>query len=129
MSWRDVYGGNFLKAADLKKPKGVTISSIEEEVLRKGEKPKLVASLEELDERWVLNTTNCELLEEITGTDDEEDWEGTVVELFNDKTVRGPNGEKGGIRCRKAAAKKMGRKAKPADEDVEDPDADLDEDD
>ena len=81
-----------------------------------------------------MNATNCELLEDITGSDNPDDWSGPVIELFNDHTVRGPNGEKGGIRVRpagKAEAKKSSPKTKEkeAEEDDEpfkdDEDADL----
>ena len=125
MSWRDTYGGNYLKAVDLPaKGKRVKLAAINEEVLRHGERPKLVAEIPKLDKRWVLNATNCELLEQITGSDEPDDWDGRTVELFNDATVRGPNGEKGGIRCRPPQSK-----AKVQQSDFEEDDSDLDEDD
>ena len=132
-SWKDTYTGGFLKAADLpREGKRVKITSIDEEVVSKGERPKLIATLKGLDQRWVLNATNCELLEDITGSENPDDWCGPEVEIFNDRTVRGPNGEKGGIRVREAgkAAKKGAAKSKKAEEEDEQPfdaDADLDE--
>jgi hypothetical protein len=121
-SWRDTYG-SYLKAVDL--PKGgkrVKIVSVDEEVLREGERPKLVARLKGLSKGWVLNATNCELLEEITGSENPDEWCNKTVELFNDRTVRGPNGEKGGIRVRKpAGAKEQPSEAAPfEDEDLDD---------
>ena len=132
MSWRDSYPGNFLKAADLpKQGRRVKIGAIDEEILNADEHPKLVAELRGVDQRWVLNVTNCETLEEILGSDEPDDWLGRTVELFNDRAVRGPNGEKGGIRVREAAdSKKDGKKARrqphPVDDD-EDLDADLED--
>ena len=120
-SWKDTYSGGFLKAADLpRNGKRTKLGDITEEVIRKGESEKLIADISGFDgKRWVLNTTNCELLEEILGSDDPDNWVGGTIELFNDRTVRGPNGEKGGIRCRAAS---KGKRSKPADED-----ADLDD--
>jgi len=122
MGWRDTYGGNFLKASDLPKPKKVKLGDISEEVIAKGERPKLIVDLPSMGKRWPLNTSNCELLEEITGSDEPDDWEGWPVVVFNDTTVRGPNGEKGGVRCRAATKKKQ-----PDPEPEVDDDDDLDE--
>ena len=46
--------------------------TVEERVLRDGDRPKLVAELKGSDQAWVLNTTNCELLEELTGSEESE---------------------------------------------------------
>ena len=128
MNWRDIYGGNYLKATDLPaKGKRVKLAAINEEVLRNVERPKLVAEIPKLDKRWVLNATNCELLEQITGSDEPDDWEGRTVELFNDATVRGPNGEKGGVRCRPPKTKAKVRPPEP--DEFDEDDSDLDEDD
>ncbi len=62
----------------------VKIESIEEEVIRKDERPKLVAKLRGIEQRWVLNATNCELLEDLLGSDEPDDWVGPPFELFND---------------------------------------------
>jgi hypothetical protein len=118
--WRSVYG-SFLKATDLpKEGQKFVISGVEEKVIGQDKKAKLVATLKGLDKGWVLNTVNCEALEEISGSDDPDDWSGQAVTLFNDRSVRGPNGEKGGIRI-KAKSKKA------ADDDDDDVDADLEE--
>jgi hypothetical protein len=130
-SWRNTYS-NFLKAADLpREGKRVRIVSIDEQVLREKEPPKLVAELKGL-KPWVLNVTNCELLEEITGSENPADWVDETVELFNDRTVRGPNGEKGGIRVRVADGKKSRQSRKEKEDEapfVDDEDLDdLDDD-
>ena len=53
-SWKDTYSGGFLKAADLpREGKRVKIQDIEEKVIRKGDPPKLVAELKNLDKPWV----------------------------------------------------------------------------
>jgi hypothetical protein len=125
-SWRNTYS-NYLKAADLpQEGKRVRIVSIQEQNLREKEPPKLVAELKGL-KPWVLNVTNCELLEEITGSENPDDWVDETVELFNDRTVRGPNGEKGGIRVR-AAGKKGSRPRKLKENEAPfDDDEDLDD--
>lgn len=51
------------------------------------------------------------------------------VELFNDRTVRGPNGEKGGIRCRESRGGKAESRRKPAEPEEDDDLDDLDDDD
>ena len=110
-SWKDTYSKGFLKAADLSEDgRRVRITAITEETFRPGERPKLIAELKGLPQRWALNATNCELLEGITGSDDPEDWCGRIVELFNDDTVTGPNGEQGGIRVRAAKIRRPKRK-------------------
>ena len=117
-NWRSTYSGNYLKAADL--PRGgkrFRIEEITEKVLREGENPKLVAQLKG-GKSWVLNATNCELLEETLATDDPDEWAGKTVTLFKDATVRGPNGEKGGVRVMPPDTD---------DDDDEDVDADLDD--
>ncbi len=128
-TWKDTYAAGFLKAADLARAgKKVKIEEITEEVIRNGERPKLVAALKGGD-RWVLNATNCELLEEILSSEDPNDWEGKTVELFNDRSVRGPNGEKGGVRVRESSSGKAESRRKPAEPDEDDDLDDLDDDD
>ena len=126
-SWREFYSGGFLKAADLpSKGRTVKIKDIAEQVIRKGEDPKLVAALKGGD-RWVLNATNCELLEEILSSADPHDWGGKTVELYNDRSVRGPNGEKGGIRVRESSASTSESRRKAAESDEDDDDLDDDD--
>ena len=49
-SWKDTYTGGFLKSKDLpKEGKRVRITDIDEEVISKGERPKLIATLKGLD--------------------------------------------------------------------------------
>jgi hypothetical protein len=120
-NWRDLYSSGYLKAADLP-PDGlvVAITGIVEKEFD-GTR-KLVAQVDN-DKGWVLNFTNCELLAEIFGSDASDEWRGKV-RLVNDMTVRGPSGERGGIRVRKL--KKKRKKTAPAvDEDMADIDDDL----
>lgn len=126
-SWRDTYSGGYLKSGDLpREGQRVKLLSIEEKIIRNGEKPKLVADLKGQDQQWVLNATNCELLSEILGSDDPDEWCGTTIELFNDHSVRGPNGEKGGIRVREASSPSKKRAKRTKDEEADD-DEDLDD--
>ena len=126
-SWRDTYGGGFLKASDLSATgKEVQILDVVEKIIRNGESPKLVAELRG-EKPWVVNATNCESLEEISGSEDPGDWKRLKVRLVNDKSVRGPNGEVGGIRVRPPAKKPSRRKPKKSD--IDDDLADLEDDD
>jgi hypothetical protein len=128
-SWKDTYAAGFLKSADLpREGRKVKIEEITEEVICKGERPKLIAALKS-GERWILNQTNCELLEDLLGSADPDDWERRTVELYNDVTVRGPNGEKGGIRVRESSGGKAESRPKPAEHEEDDDLDDLDDDD
>lgn len=53
------------------------------------------------DERGlILNRTNWALLEEMTGKDDSDDWNGTSVELYIDPNVSFGGKRVGGVRVR-----------------------------
>ena len=67
-----------------------------------GEEEKTVVEFEELDKPLVLNRTNSQLIEVLTGADCPDDSIGSKVMLYFDPTVS--NGSKivGGIRIRKA---------------------------
>ena len=61
---------------------------------------KWVLYCEEHAKGLVLNETNSRFMADLTGEECPEDWVGTTVEAFNDKTVRAPDGTYGGIRLR-----------------------------
>ncbi len=129
-NWRENYG-SYLKAADLP-AEGLPVQIVAVDAARVGqdEREKLVAKLKG-QKAWVLNATCCEILENIFGSEDPDDWVGLRIELFNDKSVRGPNGERGGIRCRPIALGKGKVKSKtmPVEPEVDDSDLDDVEDD
>lgn len=99
--------GSFLKAEDLQgREVRVVIESVQMEELKNdnGKERKLVAHFVGKEKGLVLNRTNADSLSEIAGTEDYDEWSGTKVVLFPDKTNFG--GKKVDcIRIRGAVAK------------------------
>ena len=61
---------------------------------------KLVMHFAGKDKALILNRTNCEAMEAITGTDDYGSWVGRSVVLFTDPTVKFGGKTVGGLRLR-----------------------------
>jgi len=80
MKTGEVYGGNYLKAEDLKggSPR-VTISNVELKEFDDGK--KLIISFHGKDKTLVCNRTNSSIIEEVVGSDDTDDWIGKTVQL------------------------------------------------
>jgi hypothetical protein len=90
-SYKTVFGA-FLKTEHLQgRPVRVTIEDVTIEDVKgeHGMEKKLVAKFVGKDKGLILNQTNCELLEQIIGSDDYEDWEGHTVVLYPTKTKFG----------------------------------------
>ena len=100
--------GSYLKQEDLQgKAIKVVISSVDLEEIKdqdtgKTEK-KLVMHFEGKEKTLIVNKTNCETLEQITGTDDYDAWAGWQVVLFSDPTVKFGGKTVGGLRIRVAS--------------------------
>ena len=100
--------GSFLKQEDLQgKTPRVVIASVEQEDIKDPEsgKPekKLVMHFLGKDKTLILNRTNCESMETITGTDDYAAWGGHAVVLWADPSVKFGAKTVGGLRIRAAA--------------------------
>lgn len=83
----DNYSGNgsFLKAVDLQKRRAnLTISSAKLETLQDGN--KIVLDFENTDKRLVLNKTNANMICDLLGSRDAEQWIGSTITLRPDKT-------------------------------------------
>lgn len=77
--------GSYLKTEDLQgRPAKVVVESVglEEVKGEDGKETKLIARFHGKDKGLILNRTNCELLEQITGLDDYEGWVGQTVVLY-----------------------------------------------
>lgn len=101
----DLKSSKFLTKHDVEPAVVVTIQSYEEvnvALESQAEELKWTLSFKELDKPLVLNLTNGQLIEMITGTEDFEGWIGQKVELYNDKTVSFAGKITGGIRIREA---------------------------
>ena len=84
--------GSYLKTEDLQNREiVVVIEAVGLEQIKgdHGMEQKLVAHFIGKDKGLILNMTNCELLEQITGTDDYDDWPGTRVVLYPTTTKFG----------------------------------------
>jgi hypothetical protein len=80
MKTGEVYGGNYLKAEDLKggSPR-VTISNVELKEFDDGK--KLIISFHGKDRQLVCNRTNSSIIEEVLGSDESDDWIGKTIQL------------------------------------------------
>jgi len=83
-SYKDKFPSKWLRAADLDKPRLLTIQKITEEEV--GDDMKPVAYFQGEDKGLGLNLTNCRSIEEITGSDDVDVWEGATIVVFKTQT-------------------------------------------
>lgn len=116
-SYKQFIDSKYLKQEDVGET-GVlaTLRSIErKDVSAKDEPPqfKAVAYFAELEKPLVLNSTNLQLMAQIAGSDDTDEWIGKLFVLYVDPTISYNNKLVGGIRIRKP---KPGAKPKPAPE-------------
>jgi len=95
-----------------------------EEPVGEGDELKPVCYFQGIDKGWPINTTALEVLSEITGSDDTDDYVGAAVEIFVDPNVQYQGRRVGGIKLRAPAKGKLaGKVTKPiapvADDDVQ----------
>lgn len=99
----DLKDSRFLTKNDVEPEVVVTIKSYEKlNVAMESQAPeeKWTLSFHELPKPLVLNNTNGQLLEAITGSDNFDDWLGKKVVLYNDPTVSYAGKLTGGIRIK-----------------------------
>ena len=101
----------FLRAADFPEPVSARIEQCEVEPV--GDKEKLVLRFAGLpkditDRGLVLNKVNGDILAAIFGPESDS-WVGQSVVVFNDESVRGPGGIRGGIRIRRLTSEYRSR--------------------
>jgi len=97
----DLKSSNFLTKEDVDPPVKATITKYEEmNVALESQAPEMkwVLHFKELDKPMVLNITNGQRIQVITGSDDFKDWIGQTITLYNDKTVAFAGKITGGIR-------------------------------
>jgi hypothetical protein len=104
-SYRKFVGNaKYLKKEDIPSPVDTSILWIKEEEVTtpgKGTETRLVLYFDGLKKGLVLNMTNFQKLEELTGTDDCEKWVDVPVQLYVDPDVTYGGKKTGGIRIRK----------------------------
>lgn len=76
----DYFGGNFLKASDIKEPTTLTITKIKEQELE--DKKKLVVYFDEIEKGFVLNKINTSRIIKWNGSKMTEEWPGTKITLL-----------------------------------------------
>ena len=119
MNVSDLKQSKFLRKEDVEQPVLVTISALTtQNVAKEGAEPdmKPVLHFHELDKPLVLNSTNGQLIAQITGKDEdiEQAWIGARVVLYADPSIQFGGKLVGGIRIRaprKAAVPVTGKRA------------------
>jgi hypothetical protein len=102
----DLKDSRFLAKCDVEPDILVTITGYEEtNVALESQAPEMKWTLrfKELPKPLVLNSTNGQLIQAITGSGDFDDWIGKQVVLYNDKTVSFAGKITGGIRIKAPA--------------------------
>lgn len=104
----------YIKKDDLEDMGGeadLTIVGVKEMNVARDDQPedmKWVMKFRELEQLWVLNNVNLQLIEAALGSDDSADWRGKTLTLYVDPNVMMSGKLVGGIRVR------VPRPAKPA---------------
>jgi hypothetical protein len=103
MKVHELRDSRYLTKDDVDPPVNVMIKAVaKENVAMEGEEPreKYVMFFHGNPKGIVLNMTNGMLLEEITGSDNSDDWIGRKIQLYNDPTIMFGGKRVGGIRIR-----------------------------
>lgn len=104
MKTSELRRSRFLKKEDVDPPIDVTITAVKQDnVAMQDDAPDMryVMFFKELEKGLVLNVDNGELLTDITGSDDSENWIGHQVQLWSDPSVKYGGKRVGGVRIRR----------------------------
>lgn len=82
----------------------VRIRGAKEETLEETERNKLILYFDDLEKGLVCNITNINVLIDVLGSDETDDWMGREVELYVDHGVMFGGKRVGGIRVRASGA-------------------------
>lgn len=124
MNISELTESKYLKQQDCDPPLLVTIEHVERvNVAQEGKKPdyKWAMHLKELDKPMIVNPTNGQLIAQITGSEESEEWNGQQIVLYKEPNVSYGGKLTGGIRVR-APKKQNGTASKrpPVQEEPED---------
>ena len=119
-SWDKYKNTTFIQKSDVERGALVTIDKVTEENVAPDSQPeetKYVIHFKEDYKPWSPGIQCLEIISQIAGTGNVDDWPGTKLVLFVDKNVAFKGKVVGGIRCR---APKNQPQAEPeiADEDI-----------
>lgn len=84
MNINGAFPSQYLKAADLSKATVVTIASVEVEEI--GDDTKPVLHFKGSDKGLVLNKTNANIISEVLGTEETDEWIGKKISIYPTKT-------------------------------------------
>jgi hypothetical protein len=98
----DAFPGKFMVKEDFETPRVLTVKGVRFEDVQNEEQP--VCYFDDETKGLVLNKTNWEILEHISGEPDSDNWKGTVVEAWVDPTVSYGGKRTGGTRLREPQA-------------------------
>jgi hypothetical protein len=102
----DMKVSKFLKRSDLGEDdeRMFTITGVSEENAGTADQEDIKWALlfKEIDKPMILNWTNMQLLEKVTGSDNTDDWTGKRVLVWFDESVQFKGEMKGGLRIKRA---------------------------
>lgn len=84
MKLGEVFQSNYLKAADLNGRK-IAVVIDQAKIEKVGQDEKLCVYFQGKEKGIVLNITNANMIAEITGSDDTDDWHGKHISLYSTK--------------------------------------------
>lgn len=116
----DLRKSNFISRGDVENPILVTIMGCKEfNVAKDGAEPDLRWALifDEIDKPFICNVTNGEIIKQITGTGNLDNWKGAKIVLFIDPSVMLKGKMVGGIRVRAPKAGYQAPEPEPQDDD------------
>jgi hypothetical protein len=103
MKLKDLRQSNYLKQTDFSRTGNiVTVKAIRPEVVGQGadEEEKFVVYFKELEKGLILNVTNGQVLADISGSEEGDDWIGAVCVIYSDPSIRFGGQKVGGLRLR-----------------------------
>ncbi len=110
MDLNDFRNSTYLTQRDIDKlapqRRRVTVDHVEAEKVGEEKYLRLITYFASLDKALVTNITNGEILAEIAGSTDTDDWVGAHVEIYVDPNVGFGGKRTGGIRLRSIPSRK-----------------------
>ena len=99
----EMKSSKFLKKEDVGRGVLVTIAAVRQHDVAAegaGQELKWCMEFREVDKPLVLNITNMNLMQSITGSDNSDDWVGKAIVIYDDPTIQFQGKLTGGIRIR-----------------------------
>lgn len=82
----DIYGGNYMKAEDIKDKGDINVTIEKTSIMEQDDgKKKVVLHFKNSEKTLPLNVTNANMVDELLGSDDTDEWEGRRICLYTCK--------------------------------------------